>query len=374
MAAFSSPRVSLEFCRKQAKALRRAHGAGDPDALARIGRSHPQYRNASSADIANAPISLRDAQLVIAREQGFDGWTRLKEAVEIADVATVRVAFWGTRGTTTLSGDACRAYGGYTPCVTFEVEGGGSTPERPGRIILDAGTGLRSLVREIQGVPEAERPAEYHVLLSHLHVDHVEGVRTFAPLFTDGAKVVFYGQPIEELPTAVDGLFVPPYSPLKGVRSLAADVRFRRAPLRTQTIAGLQVKACRNRHSTDCLSYRVQYGPFTLVYSTDHEPGDAETDAALVSLARDADVWILDGQWTDEEYAQRRGWGHSSYRDTVKLGCAAGVSRLVLFHHDPSHDDEFLDGMGREATASAAGTPTRVLMARDNMCLRLPEA
>ena len=134
-------------------------------------------------------------------------------------------------------------------------------------------------------------------------------------------------------------------------------------------IAGFQVQAAENRHRGGSLTFRIQYGPHIVVYSTDHEAGDPEIDSRLVELAQGAHLWILDVQYTIEERQRLSGWGHSSYLEAVQLALEAGVEIVVPFHHHPNHDDNVLDQMGLEAAELSAGTQTKVLMARDGMVI-----
>jgi ribonuclease BN (tRNA processing enzyme) len=139
-------------------------------------------------------------------------------------------------------------------------------------------------------------------------------------------------------------------------------------------VAGFQVRATENRHPGVSLTFRIQYGPHVVVYSTDHEAGDLEVDSRLVDLARGAQLWILDAPFTQEQRERREGWGHSSHLEAAKLALQAGVETVVLFHHNPDHDDSTLDRMGLEAAKLAAGTQTAVLMARDGMVVDVGDA
>jgi ribonuclease BN (tRNA processing enzyme) len=129
------------------------------------------------------------------------------------------------------------------------------------------------------------------------------------------------------------------------------------------------VQATEHLHPGKVLTYRLQYGQATVVYSTDHGIGNSRIDAKLVTLAQDTDLWILDGMYTPEECQDCIDRGHSSHLDAVQLALQARAKTVVLFHHSPDHDDKMLDRMGREAADLAAGTPTRVLMARDGLVL-----
>ena len=135
------------------------------------------------------------------------------------------------------------------------------------------------------------------------------------------------------------------------------------------TVAGFNVQAALNNHPTPTLSFRLEYGDNAILYSSDHEAGDAERDTGLLSLAEDANLWILDAQFTPEQRARKKGYGHSSYEESVELALESGVDTAVLFHHDPAHTDDMLDSMGENAAELAAGTSTEVLMARDGLVI-----
>ena len=135
--------------------------------------------------------------------------------------------------------------------------------------------------------------------------------------------------------------------------------------------AGFHIQAVETRHPGGALAFRVQYGPHSIVYATDHEVGDPETDANLVKLAQNANMFILDAQFTVEQRARRPGWGHSSHLEAVTLAIEAGVETAVLFHHNAKHDDHRLDRMASEAVEAAAGSNTQVLMGRDGLVVEI---
>ena len=283
----------------------------------------------------------------------------------------IRVRFWGTRGTITTPGRATLRYGGNTACVqAIGFQGG-----EPGaamrlgnpQLILDGGTGLVSLQTVLMAGPWGRGRGELHVLLSHFHWDHLIGFPFFAPMFVKGNRVTFYGVSIEAVRSSVEQLFTSIYSPLKGIQNVKADLAYRRMEPSGMEIAGFQVRAAENQHPGGSLSFRIQYGSHAVVYSTDHEVGDQEVDSRLVELAQGAHLWILDNQYAPIERLNRKGWGHSSHLEAVQLALEAGVETAALFHHDPNHDDSTLDQIALEAAESAAGTQTKVLMARDGM-------
>ena len=287
----------------------------------------------------------------------------------------IRVRFWGTRGSITSPGRATLRYGGNTPCVQvvgFQSDDPGAAmhPENP-QLILDGGTGLIPLKTSLMSGPWGRGEGELYFLLSHFHWDHIIGLPFFGPMFVKGNRIVFYGVSIKAVQSSIEQLFTSIYSPFKGTQdvNVAADIEYRQVEAGEMEIAGFQVQTAENRHRGGSLTFRIQYGPHIVVYSTDHEPGDPTIDSRLIELAQGAHLWILDAQYTPYERQRHSGWGHSSYLETVKFGLEAEVETVVPFHHHHIHDDSVLDQIGLEAAELAAGTQTKVFMARDGMVI-----
>ncbi len=253
--------------------------------------------------------------------------------------------FWGTRGSIPTPGPLTRRYGGNTACVEVRTE---STT-----IICDAGSGLRNLGHDLVHRNEPWRPL--HLLLSHTHWDHINGFPFFAPAYLPTTQLHIYD--LAEAP----GHF---YSLLSGqMTSEYFPIRFTelKARIQSETIGGLHttigdidVRAFPNhKHPGGSIGYAFRAGDTKVVYSTDNEidlmlqgPGrdvaDLElrrVDPAFVDFVKDADLLIVDAQFTDAEYAAKVGWGHSSMRTAVDLAAQANVKRLAIFHHDPSRSD-----------------------------------
>ena len=287
----------------------------------------------------------------------------------------IRVRFCGTRGTLTTPGKATLRYGGNTPCIQvvgFDgMEPGAAARWDNPQLILDGGTGILSLVRELMRGPCGRGLGELHILLSHFHWDHLLGIPFFTPMFIRGNRIVFYGPSVEAVQSSIERLFTSVYSPVKRVQNVAADLEYRRVEPEGMEIAGFQVRAADNWHQGGCLSFRIAHGRHTVVYTTDHEIGDPAVDANLVALARGTDLWVLDAEYGLEERLRRTGWGHSSPSEAVKLAVEAGVRTAALFHHDPQYDDAALDAVGREAAELSAGTGTEVVTARDGMVVEI---
>ena len=290
----------------------------------------------------------------------------------------IRVQFWGTRGGIPAPQRATGRYGGNTPCVqvTGFQNGTPGAAMRPGnpQVILDGGTGLLTMQPTLMRSPAGQGRGELHFLLSHCHWDHIMGIAFFKPLFLPGNRVVFYGATIEELRTSIERLFTSVYSPHRGTQNLPASLEYRQVALDGMEIAGFHVHAAHNLHSAGSLSFRIQYGPHTVVYTTDHGVGDPDVDSRLVELARGVDLWILAAPLSEEVKRACPDIGHSTHLEVTRLALEAEVEIAVLFHHDSRYDDSTLDRRQLEAAELAEGTKTTVLTARDGMVMEIGNA
>jgi phosphoribosyl 1,2-cyclic phosphodiesterase len=284
----------------------------------------------------------------------------------------MRLRFWGTRGSMVSPGPKTQRYGGNTPCVEVvgyagREPGAAARLDNP-RLILDCGTGLAGLQETLMSGPWGEGRGDLTFLLSHCHWDHLIGLALgFKPIIIRGNRLTFYGSSVAELRNSVKRVFTSVYSPIK--QDLLAELAYHEVELSGSNIQGFHVRAEENSHPGGSLSFRVEYGACAIVYSTDHEIGEAVVDARLVELARGANVWILDAHWTMKEKPRYLDYGHSGHIEAVQLALQAGVQMVALFHHDPAHDDDTLDRMGHEAVEAAAGSGMEVLMARDGMVI-----
>jgi phosphoribosyl 1,2-cyclic phosphodiesterase len=247
----------------------------------------------------------------------------------------MRIQFWGTRGSIPSPGPHTVRYGGNTPCVELRTAEGRL-------VILDAGTGIREL-----GRARAADTKQVRILLTHLHVDHIHGLLFFPPLFDPDNEVTVYGPPAPgpNLDQRLARYLSPPLSPID-LRELPAQEEFTACPYDEWEIGGARVQAAIVAHRGVTLGYRITEGDKTLCYLPDHEPGLGtqlmDADASWISgigLAAGASLLIHDGQYSDAEYPSYLGWGHSSVDDAAAFAARAEVERLVLFHHDPAHDD-----------------------------------
>jgi phosphoribosyl 1,2-cyclic phosphodiesterase len=266
-----------------------------------------------------------------------------------AGAAALSVRFWGVRGSIACPGPATARYGGNTPCV--EMRCGDHT------LIFDAGTGIRPLGNALV---QASNTSDFDIFLSHGHIDHVIGLPFFAPLFVEDQVVrVWAGnlQPAGGVQEAVRKLMSFPFFPLQ-VDALHAELEFHdfRIGDVLNPRAGVTLRTAALNHPGGAVGYRIEYGGHAVAYVTDVEMGDGPIDPGLLELTRGAALVILDTTYTEEEVAAHAGWGHSSWQQGVRLADAAGAGRLCLFHHDPDHDDAFMDRVAAAAEAARPGT------------------
>jgi phosphoribosyl 1,2-cyclic phosphodiesterase len=277
----------------------------------------------------------------------------------------MRVCLWGTRGSIASAGPETMRYGGNTACA--EVEGQDGTI-----VVLDAGTGVRRV-----GATYKE-PRRLDILLTHLHMDHIQGLGFFGPFFQNDFEVHVWGPPstTQNLRTRLTRYLSPPLFPVR-LRDVAARLELHDAPMGRFQIGGLEITAQTVIHPGQTIGYRISDGQSTMAYLPDHEPAlgvdgmpDKPDWTSGHDLAKGADLVLHDAQYTAEEYEQRVGWGHSRVTDAVDLARMAGARRLVTFHHDPAHNDETLDSMLATAQARAAGT-LEVLPGREGDTFRI---
>ncbi len=250
--------------------------------------------------------------------------------------------FWGTRGSLPAARPSTNRYGGNTPCV--EVRAGGQI------LILDAGSGIRALGVKLQK-EFAGGGIRASILFSHYHWDHIHGFPFFGPAYDPRNRFVIYGEPrgSRNVKDILSGQMVMPYFPVP-LEVMQAGFEFRDVHPRDRfRIGKVLITTQALNHPGHCLSYRIHLGAKSIVYATDTEHGSS-LDTRLVEHARGADVLIYDAAYTERELKQgKKGYGHSTWREGVKVARAAGVGRLFLFHHEPNRDDGALAAMERAA-------------------------
>ena len=277
------------------------------------------------------------------------------------------VRVWGARGSLAAPGPATVGYGGNTPCVELELADGTT-------LILDAGSGIRELGQRLL---EREHGV-LHICLTHLHLDHVEGLGFFAPLWRAGWKLRFWGPPstTATLREQVSRYLSPPLFRI-GLSEAPAEATFEDVPREPWRVGSAIVEAEAVEHRGPTVGYRIEEEGRVLVYLPDHEPyltaalDDAPEWISGWAIAAGADLLLHDSQYTEEEYVQRLGWGHSSVVHAATFALAAGVRRLAMFHHDPMRSDRELDALYDQVAEIVRDDQEPPLIAREGLEITL---
>lgn len=266
----------------------------------------------------------------------------------------MRLTFWGTRGSLATADPETIRFGGNTSCV--EVRDANGTI-----LILDAGTGIRRLGRLLAPLPE-----RVDILLTHLHLDHIQGLGFFGPLFMPEAEVHIWG-PGSSLQTLEERLaryLSPPLFPIH-LRLVPSRLQIHDLAEDDIEIGPFRVTFEFVCHPNPTVGYRIADGDSVVTYLPDHEPalgmgaiGSEPEWTSGYTLAQGADLLIHDAQYDTEEYCDHVGWGHSSVAQACDFAALCGVRSLAPFHHDPAHTDSDIDRMMVDAAEHAAGTIT----------------
>jgi phosphoribosyl 1,2-cyclic phosphodiesterase len=276
----------------------------------------------------------------------------------VASGDQVSVRFWGVRGSIACPGPETVRYGGNTSCV--ELRWGKRM------LIFDGGTGLRQLGDALiaqNGVMDAE------LFFSHTHLDHVVGLPFFGPAFLKQNKLRLWAGhllPEYSLKQVLSEMMMPPLFPVP-LDIFHARMEYVDFPC-GQTLAplpGITMKTAPLNHPNNATGYRVECGGKVMAYLTDTEHKPGELDPNVLLLADQADVMIYDSTYTDEEYETHKNWGHSTWQQAVRLALAAKAKKLAIFHHDPRHDDAFMDEVAAQASKAFEGA----IVAREGMVL-----
>jgi phosphoribosyl 1,2-cyclic phosphodiesterase len=260
----------------------------------------------------------------------------------------MKITLWGTRGSMASPGPETVRYGGNTSCV--EVRSADGTV-----LILDAGTGIRRL-----GATVGLEVKRVDLLLTHLHMDHIQGLGFFRPLDQQGQEVHIWGPPSTtlDLRARLARYLSPPLFPVR-LRDLPCRLTLHDVPTESFQIGGFKIVASLVCHPGSTVGYRIAEGCTSVAYLPDHEPAlgvrqfPEEADwTSGFDLAAGVDLLIHDAQYSAAEYPERIGWGHSTITHAIGFATAARVKRLVTFHHDPGHDDVTLDRLVEDVRRS----------------------
>ena len=271
-----------------------------------------------------------------------------------------KVKFWGVRGSIACPSSKYAIFGGNTSCI--EVSCGGQ------RVILDCGTGIRNLGHWMmkKGVRQAD------ILMSHTHWDHINGFPFFSPAYQpDHEFRIMAGHLFdikENLSDIMAGQMNQPTFPVP-IQTMRSKLTFEDFVAGDSFTLGneIKVKTTLLRHPDNATGYRIDYGGKSFCYVTDTEHIPGKPDENILNLIDHADVVVYDCTYTDREFPSRIGWGHSTWQEGMRLCKLANAKRLVIFHHDPDHEDPFLELLEAEARMAWDGA----LMSRENMRLNL---
>ena len=261
---------------------------------------------------------------------------------------SLRIKFWGCRGSIACPSPRHLKYGGNTTCL--QVDAGDHM------FVLDCGTGIRNLGREIL----AEGIEHSHLLLTHTHWDHINGFPFFAPAFVKEETFHIYAGHLTDkggiqkvFASQMDNPVFP--VPLEAMQATLVFEDFH-AGEDLDLVKGVQVRTALLNHPNDATGYRIDYQgkSVCLITDTEHIPG--KPDENILALIEGADMVIYDSTYTEEEFPNHIGWGHSTWQEGMRLCQAANAKQLAIFHHDPDHDDVFMDQVEEEAKKAWSGT------------------
>jgi phosphoribosyl 1,2-cyclic phosphodiesterase len=262
---------------------------------------------------------------------------------------SMRIRFWGVRGSIACPGAETIRYGGNTPCI--EVRCGDHV------LVFDAGTGLRAFGNALI---KNTKIRIVDIFLTHCHLDHVGGLPFFAPFFSEGYKIRVWAPnllPSSSVEQVMRRLMSSPLFPVE-VEIFKAAIEFHdfKSGDVLRPHDGVTIQTAALDHPDGASGYRLEYGGRTFALVSDTEGFPGKHDRELVALARGADLVVYDATFTESEIASRAGWGHSTWARGVRLADEASAKQLCLFHHDPSHDDDFMDSLAAEANDARPGT------------------
>jgi phosphoribosyl 1,2-cyclic phosphodiesterase len=276
----------------------------------------------------------------------------------------VRAKIWGCRGSLAAPGPETVRYGGNTSCIELRLDD-------DTLVILDAGTGIRQLGLTLL----EELPRTIHIFLTHLHLDHLEGLGFFSPLWSSNVDLHIWGppSPLRSLDRRIARYLSPPLFPIH-LQDIPSHPTFHDIPDEDWKLGGALIRARPVSHRGPTVGYRISENGHTLSYIPDHEPALGvdlrSVEPEWVSghaVAHEADLLFHDSQYTEEEYHQRIGWGHSSVVHVVTFAEICDVRQLVMFHHDPLHSDDQLESLLTRARQLWSGNGFDPVLAHEGM-------
>jgi phosphoribosyl 1,2-cyclic phosphodiesterase len=280
----------------------------------------------------------------------------------------VRVKIWGCRGSVPTPGPDTVRCGGNTSCVEVCLDDETT-------LVFDAGTGIRDLGFELM-----ERGTRrVHLLLTHLHLDHLEGLRFFAPMWDERVTLNIWGppSPVVSLQERIARSFSPPLFPID-LRHVPARVTFHDVPRERWSVEDVSLRARLVMHPGPTVGFRMEADGASVAYLPDHEPaltgiaGRSRDWLSGGSIADGVDLLLHDAQYFEDEYQERIGWGHSSVADAVAFAQAVGARGLMLFHHEPRHTDDSLERLEDRARSLFGRNGDQPTLAREGMVVELP--
>ncbi len=268
------------------------------------------------------------------------------------------VRFWGVRGSIACPGPRTMRYGGNTSCL--EVRCGDRL------LIFDAGTGIHEFGARLDG----EQPLQTDLFFSHTHFDHICGFPFFAPAFSEDNELrIWAGHllPDRTIREVLIYLMMDPLFPIP-IDTMRAKMTFRdfQAGDTLAPHSGITVRTAPLNHPNNATGYRIEFDGKSVCYVTDTEHVPGQIDQNIIDLVRDADVFIYDSTYTDAEFPSHVSWGHSTWQEGARIADAAGVKTFIVFHHDPDHDDAFMDGVAADVARARPGS----LVAQEGMTIR----
>jgi phosphoribosyl 1,2-cyclic phosphodiesterase len=270
----------------------------------------------------------------------------------------MEITFWGTRGSIPVSGPRYSEFGGNTPCISIRLQSSRDV------IILDSGSGIRELGLHLMSSMK-DHSKGLHLFLTHAHWDHIQGFPFFVPAFVPGFSLDIYCT--KDAETIFGRQMSPPFFPVNLDVMLSTKTFHLLQEAEGISVGDALVRHIPLPHPQVSTAFRVEEHGHSLVFATDTEHTAGKLNETLCELARGADVFIYDAQYTDEEYKTKVSWGHSTYTEAIKLARAAGVKQLILYSHDPTHDDATLRSIEAAAKLSFPNT----IAARDGMVIHL---